>query len=82
MPGTWFKLLGINPMTGGFSILLKVEPDNRAPVHSHLGAVEGIILKAASLMERITDTPVITYSKEREFVTSRIPTRTVYLCLQ
>jgi 2,4'-dihydroxyacetophenone dioxygenase len=45
MPGTWFKLLGINPMTGGFSIILKVAPDNHAPVHGHLGAVEGIILE-------------------------------------
>ncbi len=45
MPGTWFKLLNLNPMTGGFSILLKVEPNNRAPVHGHLGAVEGIILE-------------------------------------
>ena len=45
MPGTWFKLLNINSVTGGFSRLLKVEPNNRAPVHGHIGAVEGIILE-------------------------------------
>jgi len=44
MPGTWFKLLQVNPVTGGFSILLKVEPHNVAPIHGHTGAVEGIIL--------------------------------------
>lgn len=45
MPGTWFKLLNINPLTGGFTMLLKVEASNRAPVHGHLGGVEGIILE-------------------------------------
>jgi len=44
MPGTWFKLLNVNPVTGGFTMMLKVEPNNAAPVHGHLGAVEGIIL--------------------------------------
>jgi len=45
MPGTWFKLLGVNPITGGFTMLLKVAPNNEAPVHGHLGAVEGYILE-------------------------------------
>ncbi len=45
MPGTWFKLLNVNPITGGFTMLLKVEASNEAPVHGHLGAVEGIILE-------------------------------------
>lgn len=45
MPGTWFKLLNVNPTTGGFTMLLKVSADNAAPVHGHLGAVEGIILE-------------------------------------
>lgn len=45
MPGTYFKLLSINPLTGGFSMMLKVDPDNAAPVHGHLGAVEGFILE-------------------------------------
>jgi len=45
MAGTWFKLLNVNPVTGGFTMLLKVSADNAAPVHGHLGAVEGIILE-------------------------------------
>ncbi|WP_116810167.1 2,4'-dihydroxyacetophenone dioxygenase family protein [Steroidobacter cummioxidans] len=45
MPGTWFKLLNVNALTGGFSMLLKVSPDNAAAVHGHLGAVEGILLE-------------------------------------
>lgn len=45
MPDTWFKLLNINPVTGGFTMLLKVGPDNLAPVHGHIGAVEGIVLE-------------------------------------
>jgi anti-sigma factor ChrR (cupin superfamily) len=42
--GTEFKLLNINVQTGGFTMLLRVEPGNESPVHGHLGAVEGIIL--------------------------------------
>lgn len=45
MPGTWFKLLNVNPTSGGFTMLLKVSADNVAPVHGHLGAVEGVILE-------------------------------------
>ncbi len=45
MEGTWFKLLNINPVTGGFSMLLKVSPDNEAPIHGHFGAVEGFMLE-------------------------------------
>lgn len=45
MDGTYFKLLNINPQTGGFTMLLKVEADNMAPVHGHLGTVEGMIYK-------------------------------------
>ena len=45
MAGTWFKLLQLNPTTGGFTMMLKVEPNNVAPVHGHFGSVEGIILE-------------------------------------
>lgn len=45
MPGTWFKLLNVNPITGGFTMMLRVSPNNEAPVHGHLGSVEGIILE-------------------------------------
>ncbi|MEM9386023.1 MAG: 2,4'-dihydroxyacetophenone dioxygenase family protein [Pseudomonadota bacterium] len=44
MEGTWFKLLNVDSKTGGFSMLLKVSPNNEAPIHGHLGDVEGIIL--------------------------------------
>ncbi len=45
MPETWFKLLNINPITGGFTMMLKVGPNNTAPVHGHIGSVEGILLE-------------------------------------
>ncbi|MEM8799853.1 MAG: cupin domain-containing protein [Pseudomonadota bacterium] len=45
MEGTFFKLMAINPQTGGFTMFLRVTADNVAPVHGHLGAVEGIITK-------------------------------------
>ncbi len=45
MEGTYFKLLNINPQSGGFTMMLKVDPDNQAPIHGHLGTVEGIIYK-------------------------------------
>ncbi|MBB4632322.1 2,4'-dihydroxyacetophenone dioxygenase family protein [Sphingosinicella soli] len=44
MPDTWFKLLNVNPFTGGFTMLLKVGPNNTAPVHGHVGSVEGILI--------------------------------------
>ena len=44
MADTWFKLLAVNTVTGGFSMMLKVGPDNVAPVHGHVGSVEGMIL--------------------------------------
>lgn len=45
MPETWFKLLNVNPITGGFTMLLKVGPETTAPVHGHIGSVEGILLE-------------------------------------
>ncbi len=45
MPGTWFKLLSVNRMIGGFTMLLKVEAGQQAPVHHHIGAIEGIMLE-------------------------------------
>ncbi|MFT6286533.1 MAG: anti-sigma factor ChrR (cupin superfamily) [Alcanivorax sp.] len=42
--GTEFKLLNINAQSGGFTMLLRVEPGNESPVHGHLGAVEGFIM--------------------------------------
>lgn len=45
MEGTWFKLLNVNPMTGGFTLLLKVSASNTAPIHGHFGAVEAYIVE-------------------------------------
>lgn len=51
MPETWFKLLAINPVSGGFSMMLKVGPNNIAPIHGHIGSVEGIILEGGFAYE-------------------------------
>ena len=45
MDGTHFKLLNVDFKTGGFSMLLKVDPGNVAPVHGHLGAVEAFVIE-------------------------------------
>lgn len=42
--GTHFKLLRVNDLTGGFTMLLKVDPGNEAPVHGHIGAVEAFVI--------------------------------------
>lgn len=41
MERTWFKLLQVDIKTGGFTMLLKVDANNTAPVHHHIGAIEG-----------------------------------------
>ncbi|NOZ64889.1 MAG: hypothetical protein GXP00_00040 [Alphaproteobacteria bacterium] len=45
MPGTYFKLLNINELTGGFTMLLKVDPDVTAPVHHHIGGIEAYVVE-------------------------------------
>lgn len=45
MPKTWFKLLRVDEKTGGFTILLRVDAPNQAPIHWHLGAIEGYIVE-------------------------------------
>ena len=45
MDGTHFKLLNVDVKTGGFSMLLKVDAGNAAPVHGHLGAVEAYVIE-------------------------------------
>lgn len=45
MAGTHFKLLSINELNGGFTMLLKVEPGIKAPVHAHLGTAEAFLLE-------------------------------------
>tara|TARA_R110002110_G_C13470525_1_gene720917 strand:- start:28485 stop:28973 length:489 start_codon:yes stop_codon:yes gene_type:complete len=51
MEDTWFKLLSINPINGGFSMMLKVGANNVAPIHGHIGLVEGIILEGGFAYE-------------------------------
>lgn len=43
MEGTYFKLLNVNELTGGFTMLLKVDPNIKAPVHHHIGGIEAYI---------------------------------------
>jgi 2,4'-dihydroxyacetophenone dioxygenase len=45
MAGTHFKLLNVDKKSGGFSMLLKVDPGIQAPVHGHIGAVEAFIIE-------------------------------------
>jgi 2,4'-dihydroxyacetophenone dioxygenase len=44
MRGSHFKLLDADPDTGRFSLLIKMDKDVTAPMHRHVGAVEGYIL--------------------------------------
>ncbi|MBN7799069.1 cupin domain-containing protein [Parahaliea mediterranea] len=45
MPGTYFKLLTVREHSGGFSMLLKVDPNTEAPPHHHIGNAEAFILE-------------------------------------
>ena len=45
MPGTYFKLLNVNDMSSTFTMLLKVDPGNEAPLHHHLGSVEVYVIE-------------------------------------
>ncbi|PCI34429.1 MAG: hypothetical protein COB54_01180 [Alphaproteobacteria bacterium] len=45
MDGTYFKLLNINELTGGFTMMLKVDPEVTAPVHHHIGGIEAFIIE-------------------------------------
>lgn len=45
LAGTWFKLMRVDRKTGGFTMILKVDAGNEAPVHGHLGAVEAYVLE-------------------------------------
>jgi 2,4'-dihydroxyacetophenone dioxygenase len=45
MRGAHFKLLHADPGTGRFSLMIKLDKGARAPMHRHVGAVEGMILE-------------------------------------
>lgn len=44
MEGVEYKLLSVNSRSGGFTCLLRVAPNTKAPVHHHLGAIELLVL--------------------------------------
>lgn len=52
MDGVEYKLLSINGRTGGFTCLLQVAPNTKAPVHHHLGAIELIVLEGDIYYDR------------------------------
>jgi hypothetical protein len=45
MEGTEFKLLNVNLETGGWTMLLRVRANQKADLHHHVGAIEGVILE-------------------------------------
>jgi len=45
MPGAYFKLLSADPDSGCFTLLIRLEQGCAAPVHRHVGAVEGLVLE-------------------------------------
>lgn len=45
MRDTHFKLMHADPKSGRFTLLIKIDPGVKAPVHRHVGAVEGYILE-------------------------------------
>lgn len=45
MKGAQFKLLSADPKTGRFALLIKLRKGSAAPLHRHVGAVEGYILE-------------------------------------
>lgn len=47
MRGMYFKLLSVDPDTGRFTLLLKVDAGITAPLHRHHGAVEVYVLGGA-----------------------------------
>jgi len=40
-----FKLLHADPVSGRFSLMIKIEPGAKTPTHRHIGAVEGMVLE-------------------------------------
>jgi 2,4'-dihydroxyacetophenone dioxygenase len=45
MKGAYFKLLSADAASGRFTLLIKFEKGIAAPMHRHLGAVEGMVLE-------------------------------------
>lgn len=45
MKGAHFKLLSVDPQSGRFTLLIKIDQGVVAPVHRHVGAIEGYVLE-------------------------------------
>jgi 2,4'-dihydroxyacetophenone dioxygenase len=45
MPGAQFKLLHADATTGRFTLMIRFEAGAAAPIHRHVGAVEGYMLE-------------------------------------
>lgn len=44
MPDAQFKLLHADQASGSFTLLVRFLPNAQAPIHRHIGAVEGLVL--------------------------------------
>lgn len=51
MPGTYFKLLFCDLVSGNFTLLLKVDPNTKAAVHWHLHNTEAYIIEGGFYYE-------------------------------
>lgn len=45
MPGAHFKLLSVDAASGRFTLMIRLDQGLSAPMHRHLGAVEGLVLE-------------------------------------
>jgi 2,4'-dihydroxyacetophenone dioxygenase len=60
MDGAYFKLLHADPVSGRFGLLIKMDAGVVAPMHRHVGAVEGIVLEGGF---HYLDNPEIRFEK-------------------
>src|SRR5690606_35300886 len=56
MPGAHFKLLHANAATGHFTLLIRFAAGAEAPIHRHVGAVEGYMLEGGFYYKDDPDT--------------------------
>ncbi|MDF3035070.1 MAG: hypothetical protein K0S28_344 [Paucimonas sp.] len=47
MRGSQFKLLSVDPASGRYTLLIRFDKGVVAPIHRHIGAVEGYVLEGA-----------------------------------
>lgn len=56
MPGAQFKLLHADAKSGSFTLLIRFEAGAEAPIHRHVGAVEGYMLEGGFFYKDDPDT--------------------------